>query len=311
EIDRIVGTVNQSFIDALGPARTEIQQFKGEVYEQKRTEVVAAAHLQIQQAIDGRAVSLHGEIIGLIRDCQTTVQDEYTTAVQNNVTAMTYPQLRAFTAAAYAQNNTNANQVRQRCAQRLDWLVGRVQQAVNDAANSAQQGATACAQTGFVRGLNGRVLYPHTLAEAQGEFQNQTVGANITLYTQNNMPYPAIVGENGVVTLPGLYSATSAVWSQNGGVKETWVRQSPIVFDSVNCTVTPDARTYRKEYFTGGCKGRNYHNVETHNETVIIPAGWNFGNIVWGGYQQIVGQTVTFSAPNGFDAPIPPISIRR
>ncbi|KAA6388850.1 MAG: hypothetical protein EZS28_015626, partial [Streblomastix strix] len=42
EIDRIVGTVNQSFIDALGPARTEIQQFKGEVYEQKRTEVVAA-----------------------------------------------------------------------------------------------------------------------------------------------------------------------------------------------------------------------------------------------------------------------------
>ncbi|KAA6357815.1 MAG: hypothetical protein EZS28_046658, partial [Streblomastix strix] len=318
EIDRIVGTVNQSFIDALGPARTEIQQFKGEVYEQKRTEVVAAAHLQIQQAIDGRAVALHGEIIGLIRNCQTEVQDECTTAVQNSVAAMTYPQLRAFTAAAYAQNNTNSNQVRQRCAQRLDWLVGRVQQAVNDAATAAQQGATACAQTGFDRGLNGRVLYPHTLAEAQGEFQNPAVGANITHYTQNNLPYPAIVGANGVVTLPGLSAVTATNHEEHNGTN--WWKKNvnnPVTFTPGACTVHVDSKAYHWEGdHTGSRHGirrkrRHYHDVEYASVSVTIPAGWNFGNIVWGGLQQIIGQTITFSAPNGFKAPIPPISIRR
>ncbi|KAA6392893.1 MAG: hypothetical protein EZS28_011582 [Streblomastix strix] len=158
---------------------------------------------------------------------------------------------------------------------------------------------------------------PHNISQARAQYGNPIQGTNIILYTQANHAYTVVSDGNGGVILPGLSAFTLPNCTENNQQRERFQVSNKVTFIPDDCTVHVDSRAYRTE---GDHKGshhgfnkhrRRYHDVKDANVSVIIPSGRNYGTITWGGKQKQEGQTVIFSAPNGFDAQIPSISIRR
>ncbi|KAA6350198.1 MAG: hypothetical protein EZS28_051903, partial [Streblomastix strix] len=188
------------------------------------------------------------------------------------------------------------------------------------AANTSQRDRVAYVQAGFEAGLNGRIVYPHTLAEAFGEYGNPTAGTNITLYTQNNIPYNVIAIGNGEVTLPGLSAIRTSSHEEHGG-KHWTSSNSPcaISFLPNISSVRVVANVFMNEWDSVGTshwdswipRVPKLHQVEKAEVSVTIPPDWTFGNIIWGGWHSTSGHTLLFTAMNGFSGEVPLIPISK
>ncbi|KAA6366264.1 MAG: hypothetical protein EZS28_038209, partial [Streblomastix strix] len=206
------------------------------------------------------------------------------------------------------------NEVRQRCSLRLGWIVDRVQQAVNDAAYFAQYNASDYVQIGYNKGLNGRILYPHSLDEASGEYGNPVPGTKVILYTQDLKPYQVSVSGDIQTALPGLSATMNTQETHDDELM--WSRDSypSVTFKPENCSIHINANVFRKTWDHRGSRHGFHHKHYTYRQwadvSVTIPDGWSFGYVPWNGLQNIKNQTITFSAQDGFSAQIPPIPIR-
>ncbi|KAA6362886.1 MAG: hypothetical protein EZS28_041588, partial [Streblomastix strix] len=290
-------------VESLGAARAELERFKSEICKQKHTEITSIARTLVQTAADVQAVFLHSQIIESIRICAQSVRDEFIATVRAEVAAMNYPQLRSYSAFIRPENNNIICTVRQRCGERLGWIMKKVELNVHEIATNLQHNIVEQMKVRIYQNLNGRILYPHTLAEAYGEYGNPTVGTNITLYTRNNIQYDAIVIENGEIKLPGLLASVITFEEFN---EKHWVNSTPCVasflpnISSVQIVV----RIPKTEI--------NFEKISTLINTevsVTIPLDWTIGKIVWDGWHSIKGQTIQFTALNKFsEIPLIPIS---
>ncbi|KAA6389311.1 MAG: hypothetical protein EZS28_015162 [Streblomastix strix] len=238
---------------------------------------------------------------------------------------MTYSQLRNFSANEYANNNLINEAIKLLCSQKLGWLVSKVDQELHTAADSACQKLTQLAQQGFDLSLNGRILYPHSIIEAQQEYGNLTKGLNITLYTYNNQPYNVTCDGNGGVSLTGLYSTTETTHTEVIDSKAQQLisynnTNNYASFSTSDYTVHVAQRVYMKYWMYKGCghgplqKKPRHHNVESQTVKITIPEGWTFGEIKWGknkDWYKIDGQTITFLAPEISDSALPSVPIKR
>ncbi|KAA6353109.1 MAG: hypothetical protein EZS28_051364 [Streblomastix strix] len=230
---------------------------------------------------------------------------------------MTYQEIRNFSAYDYSRNNTIANDVKQRCGNQLGWLVAKVDLVVHDAAGDTQRDAGLYAQVGYDRGLNGRILYPHSQTEARGEYGNQQIGTNITLYTQDNKTYVITVANDGKVILPELSALNDRYVN---GRKSNWFlykKVPPVVsFNSRDCIVHVNSKMFKKSWTIYGTRRylifglrNNEHYVSVDKVSATIPEGQTFGRINWYGQQQIIGQKITFSPTYKGEAEVPSIPI--
>ncbi|KAA6382459.1 MAG: hypothetical protein EZS28_022016, partial [Streblomastix strix] len=303
EIDKILAQVNQKFTEGLGNNRADLELYKKVQCEQKRNSIKENAKTKLQQAIDSRVAYLQSEIKERVNQCANEVLQEYIEEVSEEVNEMSYNQLRQFSAKEYAQYNTNATKVRQRCSLRLGWIADKVQQVVNDASYSAQYNSADNVQIGYNKGLNGRILYPHSLDEASGEYGNPVPGTKVILYTQTYQPYQVSVSGDIQTALPGL-SARKIFYRWDHDTREQYKVETPkVTYSPGDCTV----------HVTDKVEGKYYRmtNIYSQEVSVTIPPGWSFGNIVWSGFLRFQGQTVTFSIQDKLKAQVPPIPIRR